>query len=42
MNAMMRMPLTEVGLFEYHNDLKGMQLMVASTEATTDMSRQTF
>jgi hypothetical protein len=31
----MRIPLTEVGRFEYHNDLKAMLLMVAITEATT-------
>jgi hypothetical protein len=28
-------PLTEVGRFEYHNDLKVKLLMVAITEATT-------
>jgi len=28
-------PLTEVGRFEYHNDLKAKLLMIAITEATT-------
>ncbi len=28
-------PLTEVGRFEYHNDLKEKLLMVSITEATT-------
>jgi hypothetical protein len=28
-------PLTEVGRFEYHNDLKEKLLIVAITEATT-------
>jgi hypothetical protein len=32
----MRKPLTEVVLFEYHNSLKAMLLMVANTEATND------
>jgi len=34
----MRIPLTGVGLFEYHIELKAMLLMVAITEATTDMT----
>jgi hypothetical protein len=34
-DAIMRIPLTEVGRFEYHNDLKAKLLMVAITEATT-------
>jgi hypothetical protein len=34
-DAIMRNPLTEVGRFEYHNDLKAKLLMVAITEATT-------
>ena len=34
--TIMRNPLTEVALFEYHNSLKVMLLMVAITEATTD------
>jgi len=34
-DAIMRNPLTEVGWFEYHNDLKAKLLMVAITEATT-------
>jgi len=32
--TIMRNPLTEVALFEYHNSLKAMLLMACITEAT--------